>query len=416
MKGTSVRWVRLVFVDVFGGSHAVVLPMDRFELAVEKGAPFDGSALEGRARHFEADMLLQPDPSTLVHLGGGQGRATCTVVGPDGRPWPGDPRTALGRLVADLGDLAESYRAAAELEFYILQPDGVPVDRGGYFSELEGAGIAVTRNAADRLADLGIEVISAHLESGPGQYELDLASMAPLALADALVLTKQVLREESAAAGLRVTFMARPFASQPGSGLHLHQHRDPAGPDLFDDRGGLDVEGRAFLAGQLAHANGLCALAAPNVNSYKRLHSGPEAPDDIIWGHLNRSALIRVGSSAEQRPAIEFRLADPAANPYLLLAGLLAAASHGIESGLELGPPFEEDIGGFDPATSTTIAVHSLPRDLDAAIDALMADDVLVDTFDSRLLSRLVDGRRAETEAYRAQVTPWEVERYLDEA
>jgi len=415
----AVRWVRLVFVDVFGGSHAVVLPVDRFELAVEKGAPFDGSALEGRARHFEADMLLQPDPATLVHLGDGQGRATCTVIGPDGRPWPGDPRTALARLVAELGDLASSYRAAAELEFYILHPDGVPVDRGGYFSELEGAGIAVTRSAADRLAGYGIEVISAHLESGPGQYELDLASMAPLALADALVLTKQVLREASAAAGLRVTFMARPFVSQPGSGLHLHQHREPAGGaggKLFDDRGGLDADGRAFVAGQLAHAAGLCALAAPNVNSYKRLHSGPEAPGDIIWGHLNRSALVRVGSSGEQRPAVEFRLADPSANPYLLLAGLLAAASHGLEAGLELGPPFEEDIGGFDPATSTAMKVHSLPRDLDAAIDALMADDVLVDTFDSRLLSPLVDGRRAETEAYRAQVTPWEVERYLDEA
>ena len=470
MRGERVRWVRLVFVDVFGGSHAVVLPVDRFELAVENGAPFDGSALEGRARHFEADMLLRPDPATLIDLGDGQGRAACTVIGPEGRPWPGDPRTALASLIAELGDLASSYRAAAELEFYVLRPDGMPVDRGGYFSELEGAGIAVTRAAADRLAGYGIEVISAHLESGPGQYELDLASMAPLELADALVLTKQVLREASAAAGLRVTFMARPFGSQPGSGLHLHQHREPAGPagsarragagtpgpagtagqagragagvpgpasrggagvpdtasragagasgsgGLLDDQGGLDVDGRAFIAGQLAHAPGLCALAAPNVNSYKRLHSGPEAPGDIIWGHLNRAALVRVGSSGEQRPAIEFRLADPSANPYLLLAGLLASASHGLDSWLDLGPPFEEDIGGFDPVTSTSVQVHPLPRDLDAAIDALMADDVLVDTFDSRLLSRLVEGRRAETQTYRAQVTPWEVERYLDEA
>ena len=188
-----------------------------------------------------------------------------------------------------------------------------------------------------------------------------------------------------------------------------------AGP-LFDHRGALAPAGRAFVAGQLAHAAGLTALAAPNINSYKRLHSGPEAPADVVWGHLNRAALVRVGSSGEQRPAIEFRLADPAANPYLLLSGLLAAARHGLEAGLDPGAPFEEDIGGFDPATSATMAVHALPRDLDQALDALMADDVLVDAFDSRLLSRLVDGRRAEAEAYRAQVTPWEVERYLDEA
>ncbi|MDP9073206.1 MAG: glutamine synthetase family protein [Actinomycetota bacterium] len=413
----GLRWVRLVFVDVFGGIHAVVLPANRFELAVEKGAPFDGSALEGRARHFEADMLLRPDPSTLIELGDGQARVTCTVTGADGLGWPGDPRTSLARLLADNDELPTSYRAAAELEFYILEPDGLPVDRGGYFSELEGEGTAVTRAAAERLDGFGIEVISTHLESGPGQYEIDLGSMAPQALADALVLTKQVLREEAATAGLRVTFMARPFVNQPGSGLHLHQHLEagPAGP-LFDSRGALAPAGKAFVAGQLAHAAGLTALAAPNVNSYKRLHSGPEAPADIVWGHLNRAALVRVGSDGEQRPAIEFRLADPAANPYLLIAGLLAAARHGLDAGLDPGAPFEEDIGGFDSATSTTMQVRALPRDLDQALDELMADDVLVDAFDSRLLSRLVDGRRAEAEAYRAQVTPWEVERYLDEA
>lgn len=413
---TGLRWVRLVFVDVFGGTHAVVLPAARFQSAVDNGAPFDGSALEGRARHFEADMLLKPDPATLVDLGDGQGRAVCTVIGPDGSPWPGDPRTALVAVLADLGHLAASYRAAAELEFYILVPEGLAVDRGGYFSELEGDGIALTRAAAERLATYGIEVISAHLEAGPGQYELDLASMTPLLLADALVLTKQVLREEAAKAGLRVTFMARPFGSQPGSGLHLHQFLSTDGERaLFDARGALDADGRSFMAGQLAHAAGLAALAAPNVNSYKRLHSGPEAPGIVVWGHHNRAAVVRVGCSGEQEPAIEFRLADPSANPYLLLAGLLAAAGHGLDAGLEPGAPFDEDFGGFDPASSTSIQSHPLPRDLDDALDALLIDDVLVDTFDSRLLSRLVDGRRAEAEAYRAQVTPWEVERYLDE-
>jgi glutamine synthetase len=413
----GLRWIRLVFVDVFGAAHAVVLPATRFATAVGKGAPFDGSALEGRARHFEEDMLLRPDPTTLLDLGEGQGRASCTVIGSDGRPWLGDPRTALVALLAGIGTLASTYRAAAELEFYLLRPDRQPVDQGGYFGELEGPGMAVTRAAAERLAGYGIEVISTHLESGPGQYELDLASLPPLALADGLVLTKQVLREEAARAGLRVTFMARPFVGQPGSGLHLHQHLDSATDrGLFDAEGLLTAAGRAMVAGQLAHAPGLTALAAPNINSYKRLHSGPEAPGDIIWGHLSRSALVRVGLSAEQRPAIEFRLADPAANPYLLIGGLLAAAANGMTDGLDPGAPFEEDIGGFDPVTASAMQVRPLPRDLDGALDALMADDVLVDAFDSRLLSRLVDGRRGEAEDFRAQVTPWEVDHYLDEA
>lgn len=264
-----------------------------------------------------------------------------------------------------------------------------------------------------------MEILTIHLESGPGQYELDLAAQPALALADGLFLTKQVLREEATRAGLRVTFMARPFLKEAGSGLHLHQFRDqPAGTGdgLFDRKGGLTADGRAFVAGQLVHAPGLTALAAPNINSYKRLHSGLEAPGDIIWSHHNRSALVRVGETGEQGLAIEFRLADPAANPYLLIAGLLAAAAHGLDAGLDPGAPAEEDIGGFDPMTASAMQIHSLPRDLDGALDALVADDVLVDAFDSRLLSRLVDGRRMEAEDFRAQVTPWEVEHYLDEA
>jgi glutamine synthetase len=408
----DLRWVRLVFVDVFGGSHAVVVPASRLSASLHDGAPFDGSALEGRARHLEADMLLMPEPDTLLDLGDGQGRVSCTVIGNDGRPWLGDPRTALKAIIDNFDELASRYEATAELEFYLLDEDGLPVDRGGYFGELEGPGSAVSRAAADRLSTFGIEVIGTHLEAGPGQYELDLAALGPLALADALVLAKQVLREEAAAVGLAATFMARPFSSQPGSGLHLHQQ---VGGELLEGMK-LTPAGQAFVAGQLLHAPGLTALAAPNVNSYKRLYSGPEAPSHVVWGHRNRGALVRVGYAGDRQPAIEFRLADPAANPYLLIGGLIAAASHGLEAGLDPGSPSDEDPGGFDPATAETMQLRPLPRDLDQALDALIDDDLLVDAFDSRLLTKLVEGRRAEAESYRSQVTPWEVDRYLEEA
>ena len=331
----------------------------------------------------------------------------------DGRPWLGDPRTALVSMVDAFADLAEVYRAAAELEFYLLDADGGPVDRGGYFGGLNGPGLAVTQRAAERLAEHGIEVIGAHLEAGPGQYELDLAALAPLALADALVLAKQVLRQEAAELGLQATFMARPLTNEPGSGLHLQQRVEGA---LFDEGGKLTDDGRSLIAGQLTHAVGLTALAAPNINSYKRLHSGSEAPSQVVWGRSNRAALVRVGSSVDRQPAIEFRLADPSANPYLLVGGLLAATRHGLDEGLDPGLPFDEDLGGFDPASAESMQLRPLPLDLDEALDALLADDVLVDAFDSRLLSRLVDGRRAEAEEYRSQVTPWEISRYLDEA
>jgi len=413
VSGAAARWARLTFTDIFGGTHEVLLPAAQLPLVLERGLPVDGSILEGRTRQLEVDMLLAPDPATVVDLGDGRLRVVCSVNQADGAPWAGDPRVALINAVEAAGDLGAGYQASAELEFYLLSDQGVPMDRTSYFGELSGPGAEAVRMIAERLAELGVEVVSAHAEAGPGQYEIDLAPLAPLALADTLMLTKSVVREVAAAAGLTATFMARPLGDEAGSGLHIHQHITD---HLITDTGDLDAEGRAFVGGLLAHASGLTALAAPNVNSYKRLHSGPEAPGPVLWGHHNRAAVVRVGAAYDGRTAVEFRLADPAANPYLLLTGLLAAAADGLDRDLDPGTPVEEDVGGYDPARATTIPVRMLPRHLDDALDALVADDVLTDAFDDGLIPRLVDGRRAEAQAYRSQVTTWEVARFLNEA
>jgi glutamine synthetase len=410
---SGISWVRLSFVDVFGTSHSMQLPAARFAAAAERGEPFDGSSLEGRARLIETDMRLRPDPATLVDLGEGVARAVCTVLTADGTPWPGDPRTALAMVVEDTGDLGQGYTVSAEVEFYLLDPHGMPIDTAGDFGEAESVGVEVVRNAGDRLLAAGIAVDSLHHEAGPGQYEIDLAPLPPIALADALVLTKHLVREAATDAGLLATFMPRPLADEAGSGLHLHQR---IGAPLLGDDGALNDIGRFFLAGQLAHARGLSALAAPTINSYKRLHSGPEAPSAVVWAHVNRGALVRLSPASEGGETLEYRAADPSANPYLLLAGLLVSGADGLESALELPPAFEEEIGSFDPAAIDSVRAEPLPRDLDEALGALLADDVLVDAFDQQMLSRLVDGRRAEAGAYRAQVTPWELDRYLDEA
>jgi glutamine synthetase len=407
----GLTWVRLTFVDVFGGGHSYQVPARLFIEAVERGVPFDGSALEGRSRLVEKDMRLKADPYTLRKIDDHVGRAVCNVMTSDGRPWLGDPRTALQRVVDDLGDLGAGYTSGAEIEFYLL--DGTtPIDQAGYFNDADSAGISLVRDAADRLAAFGVDVDGCHLETGPGQYELVLAPHSPVALADALVLAKRVIRSVASVAGLRATFMPRPLAGEAGSGMHLQQRF--AGK-LFTDAGTLDEDGQAFVAGQLYHARGLSALAAPTVNSYKRLAAGPEAPSAVVWAHVNRAALIRLSSYKGPEAAVEFRASDPLANPYLLLAGLLASAAHGLEKQLELAPPMEEDLAGFDPAGSDSVRFESLPRGLDEALDALLADDILVDTFQDQLLSLLVDGRRAEVVAYETQITGWELDRYLDE-
>ena len=408
----AFEWIRLSFVDVFGTSNSVQVPAAHFPDVLERGAMFDGSALEGRARHLESDMLLRPDPDTLVDLGDRVARAICTVHSPDGSRWPADPRYALESIGAAVDEFLGGLTVGAEVEFYLLDGAGAPLDTAGYYDEPESPGSVLVRGAAQRLMSCGISVDAWHHEAGPGQYELDLAALPPVQLADAIVLTKQLVRELARAHGSEATFMPRPFADQPGSGLHLHlRMADP----LVDEHGQLGDQGRGFVAGQLAHARALCAIAAPTVNSYKRLHAGPEAPSAIVWAHMNRAALVRVSSSRGPDASIEYRGADPSANPYLLLAGLLAAGLDGIEQDLELPGRAEEVAGGYDPV-GDELRVEPLPRSLDDALDALLADDVLVDAFDDQLLARLVDGRRAEAQAYGALVTDWERARYLDGA
>jgi glutamine synthetase len=410
---TGIDWVRLTFVDVFGTSHSMSIPAAGFLSAVEAGVPFDGSSLEGRARLAERDMRLLPDPDTLVRLEPGLAGVACIVLDNDGTPWPGDPRTALVAVIEQTGELGSAYTAAPEFEFYLLDADGSPVDTGGYFEDTAGIGAAVVREAVDRLAEYGIAVDSTHHEAGPGQYEIDLAPLTALPLADALVLTKYVVRDAAAQAGLRATFMPRPFAREAGSGLHIHQ-RIASG--LVEPGGELTDVGRHFLGGQLAHARAISALAAPTVNSYKRLHSGPEAPSAIVWAFVNRGALIRLSPNVTGGPTIEYRGADPSANPYLLFAGLIVAGAHGVGESTEPPAAFEEEIGSFDPAAIDSARSELLPRDLDEALDSLGMDDAVADAFEPQLLQLLIDGRRSEAAAYAEQVTPWEVDRYLEEA
>lgn len=409
----DIVWVRLSFVDVFGTSHSMQLPASRFAAAVADGELFDGSSLEGRSRLVERDMRLRPDADTLVSLGNGLARAACFVVTDDGMPWAGDPRTALAVTLEQVGTLGEEYTVGSELEFYLLDEFDEPIDTGGYFDETEGEGMDVAREAADKLASFGVGIDSTHHEAGPGQYEIDIAALPALKAADALVLAKHIIRETAVARGLRATFMPRPIEGEAGSGLHLHQR---VGSALVGDDGVLTDHGRAFLAGQLKHARSLSALAAPTVNSYKRLHSGPEAPSAIVWAYVNRGALVRLSPNQVGGPTLEFRGADPSTNPYLLFTGLLVAAAHGLGESLDLAPAFEESFGSFDPAAVDSVRAELLPRDLDEALDSLEADDVLRDAFDPQMLSRLLDGRRAEAADYGAHVTSWELDRYLDQA
>ena len=355
----ELDWVRLIFVDVFGASHAVVLPAARFDAAVAQGVLFDGSALEGRARHLESDMLLLPDAATLARrarpgpglLHGAAPRPAALARRPPHRPgrhgrrpsasWP----RCTGRAPSSSSTC--STRTAR------------PSTGRGYFDDVDGPGLAVTQTAAERLAGTASTVIGAHHEAGPGQYELDLAALAPLALADALVLAKQVLQRRG---GRRSACGPRSWPGRSrASRARACTCTSGSTGALFDERGGLTDDGRSFVAGQLAHAVGLAPWPRRRSTPTSACTAGPRRPAPAVWAHSNRAALVRVGIVGERRPAIEFRRRPVAPTRTSWSPACWRRPADGLDDGLDPGQPFEEDLGGFDPATAESVRCGRCP-------------------------------------------------------
>jgi glutamine synthetase len=218
--------------------------------------------------------------------------------------------------------------------------------------------------------------------------------------------------------GLYATFMPKPIVGVNGNGLHLHQSLTDivTGRNAFhdaDDVYGLSTVARQFIAGLLTHARGMCVVLAPLVNSYKRLVPGFEAPVYISWGRTNRSALVRVPRirfGRNEATRVELRCPDPACNPYLAFAVMLAAGLDGIRRGLSLRDAAEEDLFHVDPRTR---GLEMLPASLGLALEALRQDEVIQAALGPQIYERFVEARQQEWDSYRAYVSEWELQRYL---
>ncbi|MGC9155736.1 MAG: glutamine synthetase family protein [Ferrimicrobium sp.] len=403
--GGDFAWVKLVFTDLSGTARAVQIPGATFDQAISEGVRVDGSALEGRNRLIETDLVLKPDPTTLLPSGQGSGRVICDLFDEEGSPWPLDPRHALRQMVATTSIASGDWEGAAELEWYLLRPDFTPVDGEGYFSYARGEGERLLAKTAEQLLSLNVPLSAAHHEAGPGQYEVNLTGSTPLALADTLMNARTIIADLAYAEGLIATFMARPLNELPGSGMHIHQV--VPGEDPTD---AMRVE--QIIGGVLQHASALCAFGAPTINSYRRLHRGAEAPSHATWAQASRSALVRLSRKSEGFVSIEYRGSDSSANPYLVIAALLAAAETGVIGQAKLPAPLEESVEGVGLAQVET-APTQLPRSLEQAIRELVADDQLIDCFDDRLINRYSEDLMAEVEASQGYVSDWEQQRYL---
>jgi glutamine synthetase len=429
-QGAGVVQVELQFADIAGAVKNVSVPVRRLPEVLKDGEWFDGSAIEGVAREVESDMYLRPDLDTFALIDPDAevvcARLLCDVVTPDGQPYRGDSRGTLRGILDSAADAGLIFLVAPEVEFFLF-PEGAGApkqledDPSTYFERSGGVSRQTELEVVAALERAGVEIESSHHEVAGGQYELDLPMQPALASADALTTLKPAVKELARQRGLRATFMPKPLYGAAGSGMHTHQVvQKKDGSNAFHDAAdayGLSQVGRRFLAGQLDHAPGMCAVVAPLVNSYKRLVPGYEAPVAGSWGRHNRSALVRVPAPAAFRPGdelgtrLELRLLDPSCNPYLAFTAMLAAGIDGLERELELGPPMEELEHGYQD--EGRISAKPLPASLQQALDALEADDVLVDALGGQVVELFLAAKKLEWGEYNRQVSEWELASYL---
>ena len=427
-RALNVRFLRLTFTDILGHTKNVEVPASQFEKALEGDILFDGSSIEGFVRIEESDMLLQPDLGTFRVFPWGNGdarvaRLICDVNNPDGSAFAGDPRRALKRVVAEAAELGFTMNAGVEAEFFLFHRDenGRPTtethDRGGYFDLTPvDLGEKTRRLIMNDLEAMGFEVEAAHHEVAEGQHEIDFKYADALTTADNLATFRFIVRNAAMAHDLHATFMPKPIAGQNGSGMHTHQSLFSDGTNAFHDADAdyeISETMRWYIGGLKKHARAIAAVTNPLVNSYKRLVPGYEAPVNIAWSRRNRSPLIRVPERRGVGTRIEFRMPDPACNPYLALAVQLAAGLDGLRSQIDPGPPVDTNVWELSEAERAERGITTLPTNLKEAVEELAGDEVLTAALGDHIVSHFVDAKRREWGDYIGQVSDWELREYL---
>lgn len=428
----GVKFVRLWFTDVLGTLKMVAVAPAEVEGAFTEGIGFDGSAIEGLSRTVESDLLAHPDPTTFQILPwrgevDPTARMFCDLTTPDGQPATTDPRNVLRRTLAKAAERGFTFYTHPEIEFYLLKSahlDGAqpePVDSAGYFDNVPGGTAHDFRRRSVRmLEDLGISVEFSHHEAGPGQNEIDLRYADALTTADNIMTFRTVIKEVAFEQGVYATFMPKPFSQHPGSGMHTHLSLFEGDTNAFYEPGAkyqLSKIGRQFIAGLLRHAPEITAVTNQFVNSYKRLWGGGEAPSFVTWGHNNRSALVRVPlykPGKGQSARVEYRALDSAANPYLAFSLLLAAGLRGIEEGYELPPEAEDNVWELSDTERRALGYQSLPASLDHALEYMEGSELVAQTLGEQVFQYVLANKRREWREYRAQVTPFELQRNLE--
>jgi len=427
-KDNDVRFIRLWFTDILGVLKSFAITIQELETALDEGMGFDGSSIQGYARIDESDMIAKPDPKTFQLLPwrpkeNAVARMFADISEPDGTPYKGDPRWVLKRNLKKAEDLGYTFNVGPELEyFYFKSPEGKPepLDKGGYFDLIPlDYATDLRRETILALEAMGIRVEYSHHEVAPSQHEIDLRYSDALSMADNAMTYRLVVKEIALRHGVYASFMPKPIFGQNGSGMHTHQSLFKGNKNAFydpKDEFHLSKMAKAYTAGILKHAKEISAITSQWVNSYKRLVPGYEAPVYIAWARRNRSALVRVPMykpGKEKATRIELRCPDPACNPYLAFAVMLAAGLKGVEKDYKLAAPVEEDIFEMSEKERKQHGIDSLPGSLQEAVQAMEKSELVKETLGDHIFQKFIENKNIEWDQYRLHVSQFELEKYL---
>ncbi len=427
IKDKDIKLVGLWFTDILGFLKSCAITPRELEEALANGVGFDGSSIEGFARIDESDMLTLPDPATFQILPWSQpqhpvARMFCDILRPGGQPFEGDPRYVLKRNLKRASDLGYTFNIGPEMEyFYFQNAQGTHIlDEGGYF-DLTPPDIAsdLRMESVLTLEQMGIGVQYSHHEVATSQHELDLYYTDALTMADNVMTCRLVVKEVALRHGIYATFMPKPIFGATGSGMHVHQSLFKGSRNAFfdeDDPYYLSKVAKHYIAGLLKHAPEITAVVSQWVNSYKRLVPGYEAPVYLSWARRNRSDMIRVPEyqpGKENSTRIEFRVPDPACNPYLAFSVMLAAGLEGIEKEYELVDPIEENVFEMSSQQREQKGIGSLPMNLSDAINLAENSQLVRKALGDHVFDSFIKNKKIEWERYRIQVTEYELKRYL---
>lgn len=427
VKEKNIQFVNLWFVDVLGKLKSFSITPRELEGALKEGMGFDGSSVEGFARIFESDLIAKPDPATFSIMpwrpeGEGSARMLCDILNPDGTPYDGDSRYILKKNLDALKKQGLTYYVGPELEYFYFKSDNAPeiIDEGGYFDTVPlDQARDLRRETILILEKMGIKVEYSHHEVAPSQHEIDLRYDEALLMADTVMTYKVVVKQVAYSKGLYASFMPKPLASVNGSGMHTHMSLFAGDKNAFfdaKDKYNLSQTAKHFIAGVLKHVPEMCIVTNQWVNSYKRLVPGFEAPAYISWARRNRSALVRVPMykpGKEIATRIELRFPDPACNPYLAFAVMLAAGLEGVEKKYPMPEPIEKDIFHLTEAEREKEGIKTLPGSLIEAIEAAEKSVLLKKALGEHVFEKLIENKKIEWDMYRTQVTEYEIKKYL---